>query len=175
MFAIRSLKSLIGNLGRTCSTELAHRPAPVMYGNPVMPDKLYKTVELEMRGAEPAVLKSYQTFILMAARHLDITVGHRWGSKPKKQRWTLLKSVFIYKKHFVQYEVRTHYKWIQLHRLTGSTADTFLEYVERMLPEGVALKVTKISIEPMPSHLEPKKITEGLGQKSTDTAQNEEL
>ena len=30
-------------------------------------------------------------------------------------------------------------------RLTGSTADTFLEYIQRNLPEGVAMKVTKVS------------------------------
>ena len=30
--------------------------------------------------------------------------------------------------------------------LTGTTADVFLEYVERNLPEGVAMKVTKVSI-----------------------------
>jgi len=30
------------------------------------------------------------------------------------------------------------------HNLTGSTADTFMEYVQRNLPEGVAMKVTKV-------------------------------
>lgn len=30
------------------------------------------------------------------------------------------------------------------HNLTGSTADTFLEYIERNLPEGIALKITKV-------------------------------
>ena len=34
---------------------------------------------------------------------------------------------------------------LQLKHLTGSTADVFLEYVERNLPEGVALKVTKVT------------------------------
>jgi len=32
----------------------------------------------------------------------------------------------------------------QVERLTGSTADTFLEYIQRNLPEGVAMKVTKV-------------------------------
>lgn len=31
--------------------------------------------------------------------------------------------------------------------MTGSTADTYLEYIERNLPEGVALKVTKVTIQ----------------------------
>lgn len=31
-------------------------------------------------------------------------------------------------------------------KLTESTADTFLEYIQRNLPEGVAMKVTKVCI-----------------------------
>lgn len=34
--------------------------------------------------------------------------------------------------------------------MTGSTADTFLEYIERNLPEGVALKITKVEIRKLP-------------------------
>lgn len=69
-----------------------------------------------------------------------------WPDKHIK-RWTLLKSVHIYKKHRVQYEVRTHFLIMKFARLTGSTADTFLEYVQRNLPEGVAMKVTKVNID----------------------------
>ena len=29
-------------------------------------------------------------------------------------------------------------------KVTGSTADTFLEYIQRNLPEGVAMTVTKV-------------------------------
>lgn len=32
-----------------------------------------------------------------------------------------------------------------LEKLTGSTAETFLEYIERNIPEGVAMKVSKLS------------------------------
>lgn len=34
--------------------------------------------------------------------------------------------------------------FVQYKHLTGSTADTLLEYIERNLPEGVALKATKV-------------------------------
>lgn len=66
---------------------------------------------------------------------------------------TLLKSVFIYKKHRVQYEIRTYYRFMHFHRLTGSTADTFLEYIQRNLPEGVGMKATRIEVQPLPDHL----------------------
>lgn len=42
-----------------------------------------------------------------------------------------------------------------MQRLTGSTCDTYLEYIERNLPEGCALKVTKIECQPLPDHIKP--------------------
>ena len=37
------------------------------------------------------------------------------------------------------------YLLLQFKHLTGSTADTFLEYIQRNLPEGMAMKVTRVS------------------------------
>lgn len=99
-----------------------------------------------MKGHDPAVLKSYAWFLAHSAQLLNIEVGKNFAlRKAEKERLTLLKSVHIYKKHRVQYEFRTYFRFLNLHRLTGSTADTYLEYIERNLPEGVALKVTKVS------------------------------
>ncbi|XP_069685611.1 small ribosomal subunit protein uS10m [Periplaneta americana] len=117
-------------------------------------DKLYRMVEVEIRGNDPAVLKSYSWFTTTAARELGITVGECWTPrKANHDRLTLLKSVHIYKKHRVQYEIRTYFRFMQFLRLTGSTADTFLEYIQRNLPEGVAMKVTKVEIKSMPQHI----------------------
>jgi small subunit ribosomal protein S10 len=108
------------------------------------PDKLYRIVELELKGHDPAVLKSFVKFATTAGNHLDIQ-SNTWNlRKPIHDRRTVLKSVHIYKKHRVQYETRTYFSFIQYKYLTGSTADTLLEYVERNLPEGVALKATKV-------------------------------
>lgn len=41
-------------------------------------DKLYKRVELEMRGIDPAVLLSYTWFCVAAASHLGIEVTKRY-------------------------------------------------------------------------------------------------
>jgi hypothetical protein len=43
--------------------------------------------------------------------------------------------------------------------LTGSTADTFLDYIQRNIPEGVAMEVTKMRLEAL-----PKGITPNVGQ-----------
>lgn len=63
-----------------------------------------------------------------------------------RDKLCLLRSGFANKNCRVQYEVRTYYRYMTFHNLTGSTADTFLEYIERNLPEGIAMKVTKVSL-----------------------------
>ncbi|RVE53684.1 hypothetical protein evm_001576 [Chilo suppressalis] len=119
-------------------------------------DKLIKRVELEMRGIDPAVLLSYSWFCVAAASHLGIEVTKNWAlRKAEKERHTLLRCVHIYKKHRVQYEIRTYFRFIHLQRLTGSTSDTYLEYIERNLPEGCALKITKVECTKMPDHITP--------------------
>ncbi|XP_030565738.1 28S ribosomal protein S10, mitochondrial-like [Drosophila novamexicana] len=118
------------------------------------PDKLYSKLEIELRGIDPAVLKSYTWFATTAAEHLGIELGKCWSPrKAHHERMTLLKSVHIYKKHRVQYEIRTHFRYMNFHKLTGSTLDTFLEYIERNLPEGVALQASKTELQQIPEHL----------------------
>ena len=63
--------------------------------------------------------------------------------EPHMLRKSLLKSAFAHGKHKVQYEMRTYYHYLELSRLTESTMKTYLEYIERNLPEAVAMKVTK--------------------------------
>ncbi|XP_012225271.1 small ribosomal subunit protein uS10m [Linepithema humile] len=122
--------------------------------NTSTPDKLYKKIEVEVRGNDPAVLKSYGEFVMMAANHLKINVGRNTAPhKAIHERWTVLKSAHVHKKHRVQYEIRTYYRYLDFLKLTGSTADTFLEYIQRNLPEGVAMKVTKIELEKFPESI----------------------
>lgn len=42
-------------------------------------DKLYKRLEIELRGHDPMVMKSYVRFSTTAAKHLDIGVGRWYG------------------------------------------------------------------------------------------------
>lgn len=85
---------------------------------------------------------------------LNKCIFYSWSPrKAHHERMTLLKSVHIYKKHRVQYEVRTHFRYMNFHKLTGSTLDTFLEYIERNLPEGVALLASKTELQQIPEHL----------------------
>jgi small subunit ribosomal protein S10 len=45
--------------------------------SPEETDKLYKNLEIELKGCDPAVLKSYSTFATSAAQHLGIELG-KW-------------------------------------------------------------------------------------------------
>ena len=117
-------------------------------------DKLYKRVIVEVRGHEPAVLKSYTKFIQMAADGFELNANLEIKDRERFiERWSILKSKFGKKKHFRQYEMRTHFKIYEFKHLTGSTADTLLEYIQRNLPEGVAMHVTKVELLPLPESL----------------------
>ncbi|KAK2856187.1 hypothetical protein Q5P01_004922 [Channa striata] len=120
------------------------------------PDTLFQRVSVLVKSHDRAVLDSYEFFATMAAKELGITVS-KVSEPPKEiERLTLLKSVHIFKKHRVQYEMRTHYRCIELSHLTGCTAQVYLEYIQRNLPEGVAMEVTKTAMEKVPDHiLEP--------------------
>ncbi|XP_073349153.1 small ribosomal subunit protein uS10m [Pagrus major] len=120
------------------------------------PDVLYQKVSLMVKGHDKAVLDSYELFTTMAAKELGITISNISEPRQDMERLTLLKSVHIFKKHRVQYEMRTHFRCIELAHITGSTAQVYLEYIQRNLPEGVAMEVTKTTMEKIPDHiLEP--------------------
>ncbi|PIO23668.1 hypothetical protein AB205_0014440 [Aquarana catesbeiana] len=117
------------------------------------PDILYKEIEVLAKGHDKTVLDSYEHFTVLAAKELGICVERVYEPKRKMERFTLLKSIHIFKKHRVQYEMRTHYRCLELKHLTGSTANVYLEYIERNVPEGVALEITKTKMEKIPDHL----------------------
>ncbi|XP_053166837.1 28S ribosomal protein S10, mitochondrial [Hemicordylus capensis] len=118
------------------------------------PDTLYKRLAVLVKGHDRIVLDSYEYFMVLAAKELGLSI-EKVEEPPKKiERFTLLKSVHIYKKHRVQYEMRTHYRYLELKHLTGSTANVYLEYIQRNLPEGVAMEVKKTRLEKLPEHIQ---------------------
>ncbi|KHJ42923.1 hypothetical protein D918_07007 [Trichuris suis] len=122
----------------------------------VQDDTLYKCISLEVKGHDRAVLNSYEMFVLSAAGHLGIAVDGYGEMNPPYVLWrrTLLKSAHVHKSARVQYETRTYRRRIKIGRVTGSTADTFLEYIERNLPEGVAMQVIKQELASLTSHIQ---------------------
>ncbi|KAM9003759.1 28S ribosomal protein S10, mitochondrial [Sarcophilus harrisii] len=117
------------------------------------PDTLYKCLSVLVKSHDKAVLDSYEYFAVLAAKELGISIKKVHEPPRKMERLTLLKSVHIFKKHRVQYEMRTYYRCLELQHLTGSTADVYLEYIQRNLPEGVAMEVKKTRLEQLPEHI----------------------
>ncbi|KAH9279131.1 28S ribosomal protein S10, mitochondrial [Echinococcus granulosus] len=118
------------------------------------PDVLIKKLELEVRGHEPSVLKSYENFVHTVCGHFDLQCKVETRNSPIFDRLSLNKSPFIYKKHQRQYEFRTYVKTFTIPHLTGSTASVFLEYIQRNLPAGVHMTVNQHRVEPLPEALQ---------------------
>lgn len=116
-------------------------------------DDLYRYIRLKCSCHEPAVLDSYEKFVKLAAENLEINfIGTEEPFRTIKRK-TMLGSRFVHKKYRAQYEVRSYYRDMTLKNLTGSTADTFIEYVERNLPEGVLMIVEKHRLGELPFEL----------------------
>ncbi|KAL6459706.1 hypothetical protein MHYP_G00314650 [Metynnis hypsauchen] len=118
------------------------------------PDILFQKLSVLVKSHDKAVLDSYEFFATLAAKELGLTLAKVFEPPKNIERLTLLKSVHIFKKHRVQYEMRTHYRCIEISRITGSTSRVYLEYIQRNLPEGVAMEITKTAIEKVPDHIQ---------------------
>uniref|UniRef100_A0A914CW49 Small ribosomal subunit protein uS10m n=1 Tax=Acrobeloides nanus TaxID=290746 RepID=A0A914CW49_9BILA len=123
-------------------------------------DKLFTEVEIEVRGHDPAVLKSYMRFLKIATNELGFKTTKMIA--PHYIRWNqwLLRASFAHKKVKLHYETRTHIRKISILHITGSTASAFLEYIQRNIPEGVGMKVTYSELRPLPPQLLAIKYTE---------------
>jgi len=118
-------------------------------------ERLISQLTLKVRCTDEAVLDSYTQFMQRAATILNVDVSKKIIIPAHIEKRTLLKSPHIYKKHRVQYELRTHTRMIQMRELTGDTADVFLEYVQRNIPEGVSMSVEQTALETIPEYIQP--------------------
>jgi small subunit ribosomal protein S10 len=155
-----SLNSLICN--RSAYVTTSEQPAEITKAEPnqvdpnAVLDDLFKKVVVEVRGHDPSVLESYENYVKMAAQELDVKLTSVRTPFRFIERWTILKSRFSNRKHMRQYEMRTHFKEFEFIHLTGSTRDTLLEYIQRNLPEGVAMHVHETKILELPKEFTNK-------------------
>ncbi|XP_056284538.1 probable 28S ribosomal protein S10, mitochondrial [Pseudoliparis swirei] len=147
----RSLLPLASSTSFHTTTVFSSTPSSITVTEEA--DTLFQKVSLLVKGHDRAVLDSYELFATTAAKELNITINKVHEQPKDMDRFTLLKSVHIFKNHRVQYEMRTHYRCIELAHITGCTAQVYLEYVQRNLPEGVAMAVTKTTMEKVPDHI----------------------
>ena len=89
----------------------------------------------------------------MTAQHLGIHYVKTEIPFRTIRKRTLLASRYVKRKYRVQYEIRDYFRYLLFNNLTGSTADTFLEYIERQVPAGVLLKIEKHKLGKLPFDL----------------------
>nr|CUU99558.1 hypothetical transcript [Hymenolepis microstoma] len=118
------------------------------------PDILLKKIELEVKGHEPAVLKSYESFLKNVCDNFELNCTVETRYSPVFDRLSMNKSPFIHKKHQRQYEFRSYVKTFTIPNLTGCTANVFLEYIQRNLPGGVHMIVKQHRVESLPGALQ---------------------
>ncbi|VDL60778.1 unnamed protein product [Hymenolepis diminuta] len=118
------------------------------------PDILIKKLQLEVKGHEPAVLKSYESFVKSVCDHFELNCFVETRYSPIYDRLSMNKSPFIHKKHQRQYEFRSYVKTFTIPNLTGCTANVFLEYIQRNLPGGVHMIVNQHRVESLPAALQ---------------------
>lgn len=53
----------------------------------------------------------------------------------------------MHKKHRAQYETRSHRRLVQFRNLSGPTAAAFLDYIVRLCPPGVELRIAHTTVE----------------------------
>ena len=138
----------------------------------MVPERLYTKINVKVKGSDYAVLDSYCRYLITAAKVLGIDISGRVALPTRVQKYTVLKSPHIYKKHRVQYEVRTHSRLMQVKKITGTTADVFLEYTQRNLPEGVTMSVYQEELEALPALLVSRPEGEESGEEKKKTQAN---
>lgn len=91
-----------------------------------------------------------QYLVQNVCRQLEIESSKVRHLRYHKWIQNLLRSKFAHKKYQLHYEIRTHIKQMTVFNLTGSTSSAFLEYIERNIPEGVAMKVNYTEVTALP-------------------------
>ncbi|XP_062503162.1 small ribosomal subunit protein uS10-like [Corticium candelabrum] len=77
-------------------------------------ERLYNHINVKVKGFDYAVLDSYTQFVMKAGRMLGISMSGKVNLPTRVQKFTVLKSPFVHKKHRVQYEMRIHSRLLQV-------------------------------------------------------------
>lgn len=106
---------------------------------------------LKVRGSDEDVLDSYTQFMRRAATVLSLNVSGNIIVPRPIEKHALLKptSPYISKTHHMPYKPPSHDRMLQVRELTGETADIYVEYIRRNLPEGVSMSVEQADIGPV--------------------------
>eukprot|EP00039_Didymoeca_costata_P019858 m.339188 g.339188 ORF g.339188 m.339188 type:complete len:288 (-) comp18701_c0_seq1:53-916(-) len=117
------------------------------------PDELppmFTKLNITMKSHDYAVLDSYVEFIVRAGKMMEFDISGRVPLPTKRKRWTLLKSAHVHKQHRSKYQSTTHKRLVQIRNVNGIVAERFMDYVMRMIPPGVHVRLIHESLEEIP-------------------------
>jgi len=115
--------------------------------------RLVDTMTLKVRSNDEAVLESYTQFVQRAANIFEMNTSGKIVLPVYIDKRTVNRSTHGNRLHRYQYEYRTHGRGIKISQVTGDTTDLFLEYIQRMKPEGVSVSVETTELEPLPKFM----------------------
>ena len=120
--------------------------------------RFYREIVLELYGHDRAVLTSYIKYVRYAAALLSLHCSPPVSYRRSIDKYVVNKSPFKHGSYKAQYEIRVNQKALYLWNVTGTTADVFLEYIQRNLAAGLGMNVQLQAMEPLPksiiSHME---------------------
>lgn len=112
--------------------------------------RFYREIALEIYGYDRSVIASYVQYVRYAAARLDLHCSSPIVYPKITRKWSIIKSPFKFSFKRAEYELRRFQTALYLWNLTGTTADVFLEYVERNLAAGLGMNVHMESMEQLP-------------------------
>ena len=104
------------------------------------------------------MLTSYIKYVRYAAALLSLHCSPPVSYRRSIDIYVANKSPFKHGSYKAQYEIRVNQEALYLWNVTGTTADVFLEYIQRNLAAGLGMNVQLQAMEPLPksiiSHME---------------------
>lgn len=106
----------------TCITWTAFQLPQVEEGHgqsseQLVEERFFDKINIKVKGYDHPALDSYVKFVTRAAKNLDIDISGRVALPTRIQKYTVIKSPHIFKKHRAQFEMRTHARLLQVGQL----------------------------------------------------------
>lgn len=95
--------------------EEAHGQSPEQ----LVEERFFDKINIKVKGYDHPALDSYVKFVTRAAKNLDIDISGRVALPTRIQKYTVIKSPHIFKKHRAQFEMRTHARLLQVGQLSA--------------------------------------------------------
>lgn len=129
---------------RNALNHLEGAPLPHVPSNVPNKSSNYLSMKIQMKTkAEPLVMDRYLDAIsVLFSKELGCKVGRVIGYRPEMKRWSILRSPFIHKVSFKQYETKTSKRCLNIYGLSHTLHKQMCWYVLKNCPADIATTFT---------------------------------